>query len=304
MSPRICYLERTFQEATLGVIAQARRFTEHYASQGLQLTLRQLYYRFVAADLIPNTERDYKRLGDIVGKARLAGLIDWDAIEDRGRSLGSNPHWTGPDDIVAACADSYRRDTWEGQPTRVEVWVEKQALEAVVARTCRRWDVPWFACKGYTSLSAMWEASERIREAFEDQGQETVILHLGDHDPSGVDMTRDIEERLNDVFQVWVRVERIALNMDQIREYRPPPNPAKLSDSRARSYILRFGRSSWELDALEPAVLDRLIAKHIEANLQEPERREDLVRLEDDERRLLRDVSARWDEIAGDEGPR
>jgi hypothetical protein len=44
-----------------------------------------------------------------------------------------------------------------------------------------------------------------------------------------------------------------------LRQYNPPPNPAKLSDSRAKEYVAKFGSSSWEVDSLEPSILSRLI---------------------------------------------
>lgn len=84
------------------------------------------------------------------------------------------------------------------------------------------------------------------------------------HDPSGIDMTRDITERLNDTFGVPTTIKRIALNKDQIDLYNPPPNPAKLTDSRVGGYIQKYGSLSWELDALEPRVITELITKHAE----------------------------------------
>lgn len=254
--PEICYRPQQFRDATLEIIAHAQRIIDDYAEQGLSLTLRQLYYRFVAADLLPNTQKSYSRLGSIVSDARLAGLLDWEAIEDRGRQLRRSPHWNSIGGILAACASQYAVDRWEGQEYRVEVWVEKQALESVVGRAAEQWDVPYFACKGYTSQSEMWRAARRF-ERYERDDQRPVIVHLGDH--SGIDMTRDITDRLNELFGVDVEVRRIALNMDQVRQHNPPPNPAKLSDSRAAGYIAEYGRSSWELDALEPRTLDELI---------------------------------------------
>ena len=96
----------------------------------------------------------------------------------------------------------------------------------------------------------------------------TRILHFGDHDPSGIDMTRDIADRLH-LFGSEVDVRRVALNMDQIDQYDPPPNPAKLSDSRSEKYVSEFGPNSWELDALEPRVLAALVDLEIDEVLEE-----------------------------------
>lgn len=249
--------------ASLAIIQQADQIATDYAAQGYNLTLRQLYYRFVAQDLIANTDRSYKRLGSIVNKGRLAGLLDWNHIEDRTRNLRAWPNWSNPEAIISETADRYAEDLWADQSYRVEVWVEKDALIDVVARGAATYDTPHFSCRGYVSQSEMWRAGRRAIKR-RGEGQDTIILHLGDHDPSGMDMTRDIQDRL-DMFSEWygaVTVNRIALNMDQIEEYDPPPNPAKLSDSRSRDYVARYGYESWELDALEPAVLTQLIEDH------------------------------------------
>lgn len=275
------------------VIAQANEIIAEYQQQGFELTLRQLYYQFVARGMIPNRQQEYKRLGDIVQLGRMAGQIDWYAIVDRTRFERGNSHWDSPAEIIRASARQFRYDLWEDQPERVAVWIEKDALVGVIEGVCRRWDVPYFSCRGYVSSSEMWSAAQRYGRWLA-AGQKVTILHLGDHDPSGVDMTNDIRRRLLDftVGDIYhnareagmsvvdaddylarrfkeetaeIQVKRIALTMDQIEEFNPPPNPAKLSDSRARAYVEAYGSESWELDALDPATLDALIEEEVSA---------------------------------------
>ena len=259
---KICYEQKTFRDTSLALIEVANAIIDDYAAQGFSLTLRQIYYQMVSRDIIANSDREYKRLGSIVANARLAGLIDWEAIEDRTRNIRHNAHWSSPRSIINAAIQSYQIDKWQGQPYRVEVWVEKDALIGVLEAACRPLDVAWFSCRGYTSASEMWEAGQRCVAAIE-AGQHPVIIHLGDHDPSGIDMTRDIHDRLCLFAGSHVTVNRIALNMDQVEQYGPPPNPAKLTDSRADGYIDEYGYSSWELDALEPTVLVGLIKEAV-----------------------------------------
>lgn len=272
--PMIEYQPRSFKAATLEVIERAEGICNEYAEMGDQLTLRQLYYQFVARGLIPNRQSEYDRLGEIVNAARLAGLIDWDHLEDRTRNLEALATWDSPRDIIRAAASSYREDVWAQQPTYVEVWVEKEALAGVVARAADELAVPYFSCRGYVSQSEMWRAAQRLGERIDD-GKEVVILHLGDHDPSGIDMSRDIEARLGMFIagdgrdEGMLEVRRIALNMDQVRQYNPPPNPAKLTDSRSSEYVRRFGTSSWELDALDPPTLRALISDEVGALLDD-----------------------------------
>lgn len=292
--PKIEYVYKRFGEATLAVIQTADAICQEYAAQGYDLTLRQLYYQFVARDLLANRQTEYKRLGSIVNDARLAGLIDWDHVTDRTRNLRDLAHWGAPEDIISASANQYRTDRWDDQPYRVEVWVEKDALTGVISRSATALDVPWFSCRGYTSQSELWSAAMRHRR-HEDMGQKVIVVHLGDHDPSGIDMTRDIGDRLA-LFGASTQIRRIALNMNQVDIYNPPPNPAKLTDSRAEGYIDRFGESSWELDALDPAVLDGLI-RYTVAEFRDESRWTASTDRMLDQRQGLQDVYRRWGDV-------
>lgn len=278
--PNLVYRSKRFSQAVMATIVQAVQIINEYAANGYDLTLRQLYYQFVSKALISNEEKSYKRLGSIINDARLAGLIDWDTIVDRTRHIQENTHWEKPKGIIETCVEQYQIEKWATQPERVEVWIEKDALVGVIARVCSELDVPYFSCRGYSSQSEMWRAAKRITF----YQVPTTILHLGDHDPSGIDMTRDIQDRLemftgpcaklenigenNEMTKVprlveAPRIERLALNMNQIRKYKPPPNPTKFTDPRSTSYRREFGSESWELDALEPSVIEALVRKAI-----------------------------------------
>jgi hypothetical protein len=276
-------------------IVKANEIITEYKRQGFELTLRQLYYQFVSRALIANSMREYKNLGDIINDARLAGLVDWNAIVDRTRNLQSMAHWSSPSEIIRACASQYHVDLWEDQPRRVEVWIEKDALVGVIEKVCKEYDVAYFSCRGYTSQSEMWVAAMRLKE-YTDNGQTPLVLHLGDHDPSGKDMTRDITDRLSEFSGSSVEIRRLALNMPQITQYNPPPNPAKITDSRAEGYIAEFGAESWELDALEPSVIGELIRAAITEVIDL-----DAMAIQKQARQEGRDqlanVSANWSEI-------
>lgn len=289
------FIDKKFAESSLTIIAQANTIIREYAAQGFKLTLRQLYYQFVARDLIDNTQRSYKRLGNIISEARMAGRVDWNAIEDRTRNLESNPHWDDPAAIIEAAARSFRIDKWENQACRVEVWIEKEALIGVVERICRRLDVDFFACRGYVSQSEQWAAGKRFAE-YRERGQDVVVLHLGDHDPSGIDMTRDNDTRLALFAREEVAVRRLALNFDQIETYGPPPNPAKLSDSRYERYFADYGSESWELDALDPRVIQELIGEAV-TEYRDEDAWLAMTDRENDEREQLSVVTRRWADV-------
>jgi hypothetical protein len=253
--PFIAYIPKRFHPKSEKHIQTANAILDEYAGLGLDLTLRQLYYQFVARDVIPNTFKEYKKLQSLINDARLAGRIDWHSIEDRTRNLQSWPVQENPDSALEELSRHYREMKWETQPTHVEVWVEKDALLGVIEKACGKYQTPFFSCRGYTSQSEVWNSAQRLQEL----GKPAVILHLGDHDPSGVDMSRDIQDRMELFEAANVTVERIALTMDQIRAKNPPPNPAKITDSRAKEYIRNYGPKSWELDALDPRYIINLI---------------------------------------------
>lgn len=283
------------QPDTIETLEQAKAVILEYADEGYDLTLRQLYYQLVAKDLIPNQEREYNRLTRIVSRGRRAGMLPWDVIEDRERSLRRMLNYDGPADFILSEISRYSIDLWEGQTYRPEVWVEKKALESVVRTVCNPLDVPFFACKGYVSDTAAWNAAKR-HQGYISSGQLPVVLHLGDHDPSGMDMSRDIEDRLKTYGAGGhARVKRIALNMNQIEEHNPPPNPAKVSDSRYEEYAQEHGTSSWELDALDPPTIHEIVEGAIKGLLDEnlfEKRKQKKERHEKKLRRLAMDLAS------------
>lgn len=261
--PKIQYKEINFRGRSLDLIKLINQVVNEYSSQGYELTLRQTYYQLVARGYIPNNERSYKNIGNLINDGRLAGLIDWNSITDRTRNLRRNSHWSIPSSVIASAMYSYLLDKWEGQPNYVEVWVEKDALVDIVGQACVPIDTPFFSCRGYTSQSEMWSAAQRFINQNRKR-ENCFIIHLGDHDPSGIDMTRDIQERLW-MFGAGVHVKRVALTMEQVQTYNPPPNPAKVTDSRCGKYMEEFGDESWELDALEPQMMTNLIRDEVTA---------------------------------------
>lgn len=294
------FVDKNFRAEALAMIAKANEIITEYQAQGFTLTLRQLYYQFVARALIPNKQAEYKRLGSIVSDARLAGLIDWDAIEDRTRRLNSLSTWANPAEIVGAIAEQYMEDLWLDQKRHVEVWIEKDALLGVVEPVCNKWRVPYFACRGYASQSAQYEAGQRIQRDAARYQRRTLILHLGDHDPSGIDMTRDNGDRLSMFSDTGigslVDVKRTALNFDQVEQYNPPPNPTKDTDVRSAGYRARFGEECWELDALDPTVIDALVEREILAVLDK-KKWDKAAKAEKAQKAILQECSDRWDDV-------
>jgi hypothetical protein len=293
------FIEKRFNRSSRAIIDHANIIIREHQAEGYVLTLRQLYYQFVHRKLIENKQSEYKRIGSVINDARLAGLIDWDAIEDRMRVVREIPTYDGPGHFVTKQTDYFAEDLWADQDAYCEVWIEKDALVGVIERPCVTYRVPFFACRGYASQSGLYEAGVRLRRKM-DQGKHITVFHLGDHDPSGLDMSRDNDERLNMFTRTLAGVElvRLALNQDQIEAYSLPPDPAKLTDSRAQEYIRRFGDTSWELDALPSREIDRLVMSSIVGRLDMKKFNAALER-ERKSREELKLVSRYWEGAVG-----
>lgn len=296
--PLIKYDNVKLNKDALAVIAQANAILAEYAEHRISITLRTLYYQFVARGYIANNEKQYRRLGVIIANGRLAGMIDWSSINDMTRYLRKLPTWDSPEGILAACASDFRFDKWARQPEYVEVWVEKDALLGVIGAVCEDNATPYLSCRGFSSASEVWRAGHhRLRPRIE-ADKECSVLYLGDHDPSGLDMNRDLQERI-DMFTGYpgrVHIDRIALNMDQVEIHQPPPNPTKMTDSRAAGYIDKFGYECWELDALNPLVIRNLIQTYINQHRDQASW-DEAVAEEDAVKKNLASVATHWNAV-------
>jgi hypothetical protein len=283
------FRDTNFRTHSLKLIGELNHVIEDYQKQGLTLTLRQLYYQCVVQNLFPNSERSYQNLSRLVTDARMAGLMDWDAIEDRARRPRVPQDFDDLDQLVDAALGSYRLPRWADQPNYVELWVEKEALAGVLAPIARRYHITLMVNKGYSSASAMYESANRYISNVKDKDGEHRSLHLlylGDHDPSGEDMVRDVQERL-ELFGAPLEVDKIAITMPQVKKFKPPPNPAKISDPRADAYIAEHGNHSWEVDALPPKVLTQVITAKLE-ELVDHDLMDEILAQEERDKTLLR----------------
>lgn len=226
--------------------------------------------------------------------------MDWDMLDDRTREFVGRTRWQSGADIIRAAANSYHQDHWTNQAYRVFCVVEKDALSGVLAPTCHDLDIPLLAARGYPSVTVLREfAVDQIMPAME-AGQYVVVLHLGDHDPSGIDMTRDLYDRLLlFVGGSMADVTRIALNMDQVQEVNPPENPAKTTDKRFGEYAKRYGTASWELDALPPDYLARSVREHAE-NFIDPHLWAESMRDISEVKASLSQLSTQWQSSHGE----
>jgi hypothetical protein len=308
-------LTSNLHRGTRRAIDQINEIIDEYQAQGFVLSVRQIFYQLVARDLIKNTHKEYKRIGQIICSGRDAGLIDWEAIEDRTREVQTHASWESPEDRIERAAASFQRDLWEDQPYRPEIWIEKAALIGVIEPVCDRYRVPYYATRGNNSQTMQHEAGQRFAEYIEDD-LTPVVLFLSDHDPKGLDMHRDNIERLRIyatpnsgytqggadmhyglIERSDIEVRRLGLTMEQVRLYNPPPNIAKESDTTTEAYKAAVGTDEcWELDALRPDVIQTLIENELVSMIEANEWNE-AGKQEDEERALLKSVAKNWAKV-------
>lgn len=234
----------------------------------IKLTVRQIYYRLVTKNVIPNTRSYYNSFDNILTRIREDGLVLWSAIEDRSReTIGGDISWEespqrfleGELDALKECWRRYSLPLWTSQESYIEIWIEKDALSTLASHVCNRYRVLLFPCRGYSSGTKLVEAVSRLPD-------HSVILYFGDHDPSGLQMQIDLKKRLRRYGSDMV-MEPIALTKEQIDEYGLSPNPVKKADTRSPEYIAKYGEECWELDALPPDVLQKIIDKTIREHI-------------------------------------
>lgn len=241
------------------------------ASYAVPLTLRQVYYRLVAAGLIANTRSNYNQLSSQLVKARESGDVDDSRFTDRSRRI-DDTSFDSPEDFIEICQDTlkrqYVRRFWDSQPVYPEIWVEKDALSQVLAEAVYPFNTIVAPSRGYSSYSYLRDAANRISQ-YSNSGKPAVVLHFADHDPSGIDMSRDLQDRLAKYCGRKVEVRRVALTHDQVRRYSLIPNPVKQADRRSSAYVSRYGDQCWELDAIEPNELIRLCRAAVDTLIQD-----------------------------------
>lgn len=256
------YIDHKFKPRSLELIAVANAIIADYDERGLlPVSIRQLHYRMTEMADYANTQANYNMLVSLISKARDAGLVSWTAVEDRERGLkglGYNEH---PHELFQGLDQHYRRDKWADQPWRPEFWVEKKAQEGIIGRIADEMEVDYFATRGYNSHSESWRAAQRFSRYIR-KGQRPIIFYVSDLDWAGLDMHRDIQDKLERYCGTPIIVQRLALTIDQVEEFNLPDNPVKDTDVRIKDWA--YGDKCWELDAHHPEEIQKLFREAVE----------------------------------------
>jgi hypothetical protein len=252
------------------------------------MSVRQVFYRLVSIGAIDKTEHAYKNVVvRLLGKMRREGLLPFGWIADNTRWIRKPTTYSSLEAALHATAATYRRSVWYDAEVHVEVWVEKEALAGVIYGVTGEWDVPLVPLRGYSSISLLHSVAEEIQAL----GKPAYIYYFGDRDPSGVDIDRVAEKDVRQFASaVEIHFERMAVLPSQIVSLNLPSRPTKKTDSRNRG----FAGESVELDSIPPGQLRALVRMCIERHV-DPRQLEQIQRVEESERGLLRHIAKHWD---------
>lgn len=264
----VCRQRKTNLFTSRILIMLTRKIMNSHPS--LSYTIRQVFYRLVVAHGYPNTIQSYKELVKAMVQGRKSSDIDADRIVDSSRPeyINNSPHRTFADCIAAEVNSMIERvdlDFWESSPVYIEVWIEKEALSRVLLPTCRKFRINLIVGKGYSSYTQIYKAA---CHRFPKNGKKTIILYLGDHDPSGLHIEDKLRQRLVEEagrrsIHLNLEVKRIALTYAQVERYNLPKSPLKKIAQKRGDYARKYGTNTWELDAIEPEILDQLLTESI-----------------------------------------
>src|SRR5215203_5567730 len=280
---------------TTRLMFQAKQILEEYRDH-LPLTARQIFYRMVATYGYPKTEKAATNLGEHLTRARRAEMIPFDHIRDDGIAVMAQAHYADENDFfkhIREEGSAYKRDKLTRQKMDIRVYCEAAGMMPQLERVCEPYSIPVYSCSGFDSVSAKYQLKEACWRAFVYQGRRTIILHLGDHDPSGESifndgLVQDIHAFLaEDVPHKDPReiadFERIALTQEQVTSLGLETTPPKESDSRTANWK---GSGACQLEALPPDVLAGLLDATIKTYLNLAVYEQDL-RAEEEERRRI-----------------
>jgi hypothetical protein len=296
------YIDYNPQAKNLHWLRCAQEVIEDYRANW-PLTVRQVFYRMVASYGFPKLEKDYKALAQIIARARRASSlgspngIPWEAIRS-GRGTQEDPYYFGgPGDFVESVegwARGYRQNRWDGQAQQIELWCEAEGMVPTVVSVAQPYSLRVSSGGGYDSVTAKHKLANRVSAIFKEYGLKTIVLHVGDFDPSGDGMWEVMREDVAFMVaqQCWEHtqgyvarvyedifdIERVGLTGRQVIDRGIITAPPKDTDSRMAAFLdkhweirdeLGTDDIAAQLEALEPPELVALFDTAIRGYLDE-----------------------------------
>jgi hypothetical protein len=253
------------------------------------ITGRGIGYKLFTAGLIDSMARnEMQRVYRLLKEAREQGEIPWSWVVDETRAIERVPTWDDPTEYARCVAQSYRRDFWNQQPHRVQVWSEKGTVRGVLGPVLNRYAVGFLPVHGFSSATAAHDIAE------DDDGRPLVILYVGDFDPSGLFMSEvDLPARFDRYNGDHIALKRIALTTKQLTGLPSFPATDKRKDPRFKWFRANHGSRCWELDAMDPRDLRTCVEKAIK-KLIEPVAWKRCETINKAEQESLKTIIAKW----------
>jgi hypothetical protein len=266
------------------------------AAEGAQpITGRGIGYKLFTAGLIPSmAKNEMQRVYRLLKEAREEGRIPWGWIVDETREIERVSTWDDPSEYARCVARSYRRDFWNQQPHRIQVWSEKGTVRGVLAPVLDHYAVGFLPVHGFSSATAAHDIAE------DDDGRRLIVLYVGDFDPSGMFMSgEDLPARFAKYNGHHIALRRIALTVGQLAGLPSFPADDKCKDPRYKWFVTNHGHRCWELDAMDPNDLRDCVEREI-VNLIEPVAWQRCEGVNKAEQESLRTILDKW---GGHDGP-
>lgn len=258
--------------------------TEIVGAANGPITIRHLFYRLVSRGLLKKSEQEYRNLGNYLTRWRESGRLHWSAFADNTRWYYTHTSYDNMAAALETTIDNYRRNLWQSQGSYVEIWCEKDAIASILYKEASSWGVPVFPLRGFPSGTALHNAADIFKAQIR-AGKEVYIYYFGDHDPSGTSIDASTISSLNNVHNVDINFERVAVLPAQIEEYDLPTRPTKKSDTRSKT----FEGESVEIDAMDMEVLRDMVKDCIVRHIN-PQTWSSELAIEEQERATLKQM--------------
>lgn len=242
-------------------VALSKGVLDEYRSYG-PMTARQIFYRLVGQHEYPKTEKSYKRLCEMLVRARRAQMIRFGDIRDDGTTVAGGGGFTSTDgvwDAIGYTAKSFHLDRMVNQPCHVELWCEAAGMVPMLSQAVEEWDVPVYSTGGFSSVTVTHQIAARAAHKSSEEGKSTVFLHIGDYDPSGVSIYNSMDDDVASFLMGYGKfgkftAVRVALTEDQVYDLGIPTAPPKHSDTRSANWD---GETA-QCEAIPPDVLTQM----------------------------------------------
>ncbi len=253
-------------QTEMGAMLEAVRDVLADPTEETPMTVRHMFYALVTRKVIQKSEKEYQALCRRLGVWRKAGLIPFSAFMDGTRFHFHEQDWNGLNEMLQNSVETYRKNHWLTQRYYLEVWAEKDAVSGVLASAANALGVSVFVCRGFASLSSLYNCANTFRHR-EREGKICRVLYFGDHDPSGIQIDRSAQATLAEDFNVYVDFRRVAVRPEHIESYDLPTRPVKDSDKRSKGWE----GGCVEIDAFSSRQLRTLVSDAIQEHIDPSE---------------------------------